>query len=349
MKAETYRRKAEELREKATNTNPRFWRKIEAMEAEADRLEERATEKEAEEAESESDEDEDWDDENDVSDWDDCDDDEDEEDEDDDNDDDDEFDEDEIRDRIRDIISGEVGDDESIVDALFDLFEDDFHNGVHDKDDDLNTKIEDSLFLVSNYISYISQAISENHTMTYILAMIHALPINDNPDDAYNDMTKDEIIEDLEATGKLDGFCSATIEYMNERFDDFEFVHDLISALETYDEAYKKALERYRDEERAKTYADACVRGDEIIDFDDDFESTAQSDDWYCDEGNGGDPFWTGEEYSSDSIISFYYEEGHGDASFSNDGTELDMGGAHFYAKGYWDVLNEPEEDIGEP
>lgn len=83
MKAETYRRKAEELREKAANTNPRFWRKIEEMEAEADRLEEKAAEKEAEEAESESDEDEDWDDEDDVCDWEDDDDEESEEEDDD--------------------------------------------------------------------------------------------------------------------------------------------------------------------------------------------------------------------------------------------------------------------------
>lgn len=80
MKAETYRRKAEELREKAANMNPRFWRKIEELEAEADRLEERAAEKEAEEAESEEDDDS-WDEEDDTIDW--CDDNDDDDDDDD--------------------------------------------------------------------------------------------------------------------------------------------------------------------------------------------------------------------------------------------------------------------------
>lgn len=81
MKAETYHRKAEELREKAANMNPRFWRKIEELEAEADRLEERAAEKEAEEAESEEDDDS-WDEEDDTIDW--CDDNDDDDDDDDD-------------------------------------------------------------------------------------------------------------------------------------------------------------------------------------------------------------------------------------------------------------------------
>ena len=84
MKAETYRRKAEKLREKASNMNPRFWRKIEELEAEADRLEERAAEKEAEEAESEEDEDS-WDEEDDTIGW--CDDDDGDDDDDDDDDD----------------------------------------------------------------------------------------------------------------------------------------------------------------------------------------------------------------------------------------------------------------------
>ncbi len=46
MKAETYRRKAEELDEKIENTNPRFKHKIEAMEAEKERLERKAEERE---------------------------------------------------------------------------------------------------------------------------------------------------------------------------------------------------------------------------------------------------------------------------------------------------------------
>ena len=76
MKAETYRRKAVELREKAAKTNSRFWKKIEGMEAEADRLERRAEEKEEYERSLATEDDDDDDDEWDADDDDECDDDE---------------------------------------------------------------------------------------------------------------------------------------------------------------------------------------------------------------------------------------------------------------------------------
>ncbi|WP_191014004.1 hypothetical protein [Treponema zioleckii] len=85
MKSETYRRKIEELEEKIANTHPRFCHKIEAMEVEKERLEQKLAEKEEEEAqkrnledesesETENDEFDDYDYDEEDEDFDDCDD-----------------------------------------------------------------------------------------------------------------------------------------------------------------------------------------------------------------------------------------------------------------------------------
>ncbi len=324
MKAETYRRKAEELREKAANTNPRFWRKIEAMEAEADRLEERAAEKEAEEAESESDEDEDWDDENDVSDWDDCDDDEDEE-----EDDGEEPDEDEIKDIIRNELDNP---DEEIVDALYDFFD-----RTYNEDDDDEKSVEASLDCVRTYYSYIQDCFNEGHTLAYVVAMISSIP---DEDQAYMEMDEGDILEDLESVFTARGFSDAAIEFMKSEFDScFEACRpdDFISRIEIYDEAYSKGLDHYGDEEKARSFAEACYHGEKVPDLNDDFEEYLREYEPWVSDG-GEDPFSSEEtEYSAEDILSYYYENPSQKPSYTKSDPEFAMGPWTFTSKSYYD------------
>ena len=326
MKAETYRRKAEELREKAANTNPRFWRKIEAMEAEADRLEERAAEKEAEEAESESDEDEDWDDENDVSDWDDCDDDEDEEGEDD-----DELDEDEIKNVIRSEL-GAV--DEEIVDALYAKFEE----WVQENDE---KDVEGNLDCVRAYYSYIQDCFNEGHTLAYVVAMISSIP---DGDQAYMEMDEGDILEDLESVFTASGFSDVAIEFMKSEFDSyFEACRpdDFISRIKIYDEAYSKGLDHYGDEEKARSFAEACYHGEKVPDLNDDFEEYLREYEPWVSDG-GEDPFSSEEtEYSAEDILSYYYENPRQKPSYTKSDPEFAMGFWTFTSKSYYDSQNE--------
>ena len=190
------------------------------MEAEADRLEERAAEKEAEEAESESDEDEDWDDENDVSDWEDDDDEESEEEDDDDDDDED----DENCDIDRDAAENEVRE-----------------------------------WFSEHTEAFIEKALETEAFKSYAPRMYIVAPkiFDDIEKETYALLSPDEVKEDIAVTQDL---SDATIEFMDEVYDEtFEsyYYQDFIDAMNTYEEAYQEGLKRYKgDEEKARQYAE---------------------------------------------------------------------------------------------
>ena len=224
-------------------------------------------------------------------------------------------DEDEIKNIIRHELSNP---DEEIVDALYDFFD-----RVYNEDDD-EKDVEASLDCVRNYYSDVQDSLSEGHTLVYVVAMVSSII---DGEQAYTKMDNDDTLEDLESVFVARGSSDATIEFMKSEFG-YGFEADspdgFISGIEMYDEAYNKALEHYDgDEEKARSFAEACYHGDEIPVFDDSFEECARDNEpWLCLSANGDGPFSEDEKYDADLLISCYYEWGQ-EGSYSDDEIRL--------------------------
>jgi len=262
-----------------------------------------------------------------------------EEEDDDDDDGGEEPDEDEIKNIIRHELSNP---DEEIVDALYDFFD-----RVYNEDDD-EKDAEASLDCVRNYYSDVQDSLSEGHTLVYVVAMVSSIL---DGEQAYTKMDNDDTLEDLESVFVARGSSDATIEFMKSEFDcgfEADNPDDFISRIEIYDEAYSKGLDHYGDEEKARSFAEACYHGGEVTDLNDDVddfeEYLRENEPWFSD--GVDEPFLSKRtEYSADDILSYYYENSTQKPSYARGDPEFSMGCWTFTSKSYYDLEDEEEGD----
>ena len=203
------------------------------------------------------------------------------------------------------------------------------------------------------------EAGEKGHTETFIEKVAKVFEKNidyyfsELEDAVYGELSKEEILEDLESVLNANGCSERAIEFIKKETDGyFDLLDSVIASTKVFDEAYEKGLEHYGDEERARRFAESCYygyyRGNKSVpEFDEEFEDFL--DDygplWRCWKYScfGVEDFRNEELCDTERILYWYYEHPEEKISYSDEMDSFSMGGWEFVSENYLDRMNEPK------
>ena len=227
-------------------------------------------------------------------------------------------DEEEIKEKFRNELSGDIDDSsvvETIVDDCYKTFMEVY--GPNDEDPSSPEVIEMGCnMILDTYIPVSISCLKIGHTLAFVEKLIFGHIVEYSLDHrtswAYREMSYSEIEEDLRSIFETKGFEETSIEFLMEHLDDFdEFEPELFMVhARRYNDAFIKGMEHYNDEDKAKRFAEICYPRNEIPDFDDRFEDFINScNSWKCTSNIRLDEdFELENTYDAATIIDWYYE-----------------------------------------
>lgn len=168
----------------------------------------------------------------------------------------------------------------------------------------------------------------------------------DDEQDIFMELSEGEQEEDLSSWLENTDYAEKTKDFFTSAFSAGEiepYSSSFYEGLGIFDEAFQNGLEHYGNDSDAVSYAEACWRGGEVVDIDDDFENfLSEGEPWVCTHGDDRS-FKKDEEYSSSEILSDYYEVGHNCMSYDEEDGSFSMGDACFTSKGFMEAMENTE------
>lgn len=213
------------------------------------------------------------------------------------------YDEYDIKERIReDLKNNGVTDSdhfEKFVDACYQNFQEKYEDWYGDsEDDDENDENDEECDDTEDNVENAYESLSDN--------LLDILP------KAYKYLTEEEIKAELKVVLKNKKIEDATINFLKYPFDDFnnDYLNysNFLSKIELFNDAYKKGLTLYKNDEKAKSYASYCWFAGKICDFNEDFDEFINRENiWICSSNNLDEKAFTErKKYEHKQILEWY-------------------------------------------